>query len=302
MSKPEGKRLIVVVGPTAVGKTKVGVSLAKHFQTEVISADSRQFFKEMTIGTAKPDVKEQDGITHHFVDFLSVAEDYSAGKYERDSLALLDQLFQKYDNVVMVGGSGMYVKALCEGFDEMPEVPENVRAEIVKDYEANGLPWLQQEVLENDPEYFAVVDQMNPARLMRALEIVRATGLPASNFRANKRVERPFSTAKIGLEMDREELYKRIDARVDRMIDAGLVEEVRGLQQFKTRNALQTVGYQELFEYFDGKHGLEEAIRLIKRNSRRYAKRQLTWFKRDEDIRWFHPDQLDKIITKLDGE
>lgn len=302
MSKLEGKRLIVVVGPTSVGKTKVGVSLARHFQTEVISADARQFFKEMSVGTAKPGVEEQEGVAHHFVDFLSVTEDYNAGKYERDTLALLGQLFQKYDNVVMVGGSGMYVKAVCEGFDEMPEVPENVRAEIVKNYESNGLSWLQQEVMENDPDYFAVVDQMNPARLIRALEIVRATGLPASNFRVNKRVDRTFSITKIGLEREREELYNRIDSRVDMMIDAGLVEEVRNLQQFKTRNALQTVGYQELFDYFDGEHSLEEAIRLIKRNSRRYAKRQLTWFKRDEHIHWFHPDQLDKMITHLDGE
>lgn len=294
--------MIVVVGPTAVGKTKVGISLAKHFHTEVISADSRQFFKEMSIGTAKPDLEEQRGVPHHFIDFLPVAEDYNAGKYERDSLALLDQLFQKYDNAVMVGGSGMYVKAVCEGFDEMPEVPDNVRAEIVRDYEANGLSWLQQEVMENDPEYFALVDQMNPVRLMRALEIVRASGLPASNFRVNKRVDRPFSIAKIGLEMDREELYERIDQRVDVMIDAGLIDEVQGLQQFKTKNALQTVGYQELFDYFGGKHNLEEAIRLIKRNTRRYAKRQLTWFKRDEDIRWFRPDQLEEVITYLDGQ
>ncbi|HRW98060.1 MAG TPA: tRNA (adenosine(37)-N6)-dimethylallyltransferase MiaA [Cyclobacteriaceae bacterium] len=302
MSNPESKRLIVVVGPTAVGKTKLGIALARHFHTDVVSADSRQIFREMSIGTAKPGVEEREDVTHHFIDTLSVTDDYNAGKFERDVLSLLDQLFIKHDDVLMVGGSGMYVRAVCEGLDEMPEVPESVRVEILENYRSKGLSWLQQEVMENDPEYFAVVDQMNPARLMRALEIVRTTGLPASNYRVNRRVERPFSVVKIGLEMEREELYKRIDARVDKMIDSGLVEEVKRLEQFKSRNALQTVGYQELFDYFDGKHDLVEAIRLIKRNSRRYAKRQMTWFKREEGIQWFHPDQLEKIITHLDGE
>lgn len=302
MSNPESKRLIVVVGPTAAGKTKLGIALARHFLTDVISADSRQIFREMSIGTAKPGVEEREDVTHHFIDTLSVTDDYNAGKFERDVLSLLDQLFIKHDDVLMVGGSGMYVRAVCEGLDEMPDVPESVRVEILENYRSKGLSWLQQEVMENDPEYFAVVDQMNPARLMRALEIVRTTGLPASNYRVNRRVERPFSVVKIGLEMDREELYKRIDARVDKMIDSGLVEEVKRLEQFKSRNALQTVGYQELFDYFDGKHDLDEAIRLIKRNSRRYAKRQMTWFKREEGIQWFNPDQLEKIITHLDGE
>ncbi|HNP95554.1 MAG TPA: tRNA (adenosine(37)-N6)-dimethylallyltransferase MiaA [Cyclobacteriaceae bacterium] len=302
MSNPESKRLIVVVGPTAAGKTKLGIALARHFLTDVISADSRQIFREMSIGTAKPGVEEREDVTHHFIDTLSVTDDYNAGKFERDVLSLLDQLFIKHDDVLMVGGSGMYVRAVCEGLDEMPDVPESVRVEILENYRSKGLSWLQQEVMENDPEYFAVVDQMNPARLMRALEIVRTTGLPASNYRVNRRVERPFSVVKIGLEMEREELYKRIDARVDKMIDSGLVEEVKRLEQFKSRNALQTVGYQELFDYFDGKHDLVEAIRLIKRNSRRYAKRQMTWFKREEGIQWFHPDQLEKIITHLDGE
>jgi len=302
MSNPESRRLIVVVGPTAVGKTKLGIALARHFHTDVVSADSRQIFREMSIGTAKPGVEEREDVTHHFIDTLSVTDDYNAGKFERDVLSLLDQLFIKHDDVLMVGGSGMYVRAVCEGLDEMPEVPESVRVEILENYRSKGLSWLQQEVMENDPEYFAVVDQMNPARLMRALEIVRTTGLPASNYRVNRRVERPFSVVKIGLEMEREELYKRIDARVDKMIDSGLVEEVKRLEQFKSRNALQTVGYQELFDYFDGKHDLVEAIRLIKRNSRRYAKRQMTWFKREEGIQWFHPDQLEKIITHLDGE
>lgn len=302
MSNPESKRLIVVVGPTAAGKTKLGIALARHFHTDVISADSRQIFREMSIGTAKPGVEEREDVTHHFIDTLSVTDDYNAGKFERDVLSLLDQLFIKHDDVLMVGGSGMYVRAVCEGLDEMPDVPESVRVEILENYRSKGLSWLQQEVMENDPEYFAVVDQMNPARLMRALEIVRTTGLPASNYRVNRRVERPFSVVKIGLEMEREELYKRIDARVDKMIDSGLVEEVKRLEQFKSRNALQTVGYQELFDYFDGKHDLVEAIRLIKRNSRRYAKRQMTWFKREEGIQWFHPDQLEKIITHLDGE
>lgn len=302
MSNPESKRLIVVVGPTAAGKTKLGIALARHFHTDVISADSRQIFREMSIGTAKPGVEEREDVTHHFIDTLSVTDDYNAGKFERDVLSLLDQLFIKHDDVLMVGGSGMYVRAVCEGLDEMPEVPESVRVEILENYRSKGLSWLQQEVMENDPEYFAVVDQMNPARLMRALEIVRTTGLPASNYRVNRRVERPFSVVKIGLEIEREELYERIDARVDKMIDSGLVEEVKRLEQFKSRNALQTVGYQELFDYFDGKHDLDEAIRLIKRNSRRYAKRQMTWFKREEGIQWFHPDQLEKIITHLDGE
>ncbi len=300
MSLLAHKRLIVIVGPTAVGKTKVAIALAKYLHTEIISADSRQLYQEMTIGTAKPSLQELEEVQHHFIGSQPIEQAYDAGQYGRDALALISQLFEKYDQLVMCGGSGMYVKAVLEGFDEMPEVPEALRSEIITEYQQKGLGWLQDQVSEKDPEYFQAVDQKNPQRLMRALELIRSTGKPASAFRNNTKHSLPFEVVKIGLELDRDQLYDRINQRVDQMMEAGLLQEAKQLFPRKSLNALQTVGYQELFGHFEGEYDLEEAMRLLKRNTRRYAKRQLTWFKKDKNVKWFGPDEMKPMIAYLD--
>ncbi len=299
MSGSKRKRLMVIAGPTAVGKTRVAIELAKHFKTEIISADSRQVFKEMNIGTAKPSTAELKEVRHHFIDYKSVTEDFDAGQFEREAIGVLERLFDQYDNVIMCGGSGMYIRAVCEGFDDMPTVAAEIRQQIVSDYNQFGLGWLQERVQANDPDYYDEMDKKNPQRLMRALELIQATGRPASDFRKRNRKARDFQIVKIGLEISREELYRRIDDRVDRMVTMGLVEEVKSLQHYKALNALQTVGYQELFDFLDEAYDLPEAIRLIKRNTRHYAKRQLTWFKRDEEMKWVDPDGIKKILSHL---
>lgn len=296
------KRLIIIVGPTAVGKTKTAIQLAKIFHSEIISADSRQLYKEMTIGTAKPSAIELGEVRHHFIDQVSIENAYDAGQYGRDALDLISVIFQTNDTLIMCGGSGLYIKAVLEGFDEMPDIPDVIRQQIIEEYNAKGLDWLQRQVQENDPEYFDVVDQKNPQRLMRAMEVIRHSGLPASSFRKKEKRELPFEVVKIGLELDREVIYDRINQRVDNMFEAGLLEEARKLYPKKSLNALQTVGYQELFGYFDGDYDLEEAVRLLKRNTRRYAKRQMTWFKKDEEIKWFHPNQLDTIVNFINAK
>jgi len=292
----KNKKLIVIVGPTAVGKTAVAIQMASHFNTEVISADSRQFFKELTIGTAKPTAAELKQVTHHFINTHSIREEYDAARYGEDALALIYKLFERHDHLVVCGGSGLYIKALIEGFDDIPEVPEAIRDEITNQYERKGLEWLQQKMQELDPNYLTVVDQRNPARLMRALEVVMATGKSISTFQTKQKRVLPFVVIKIGLELDREILYNRIDSRMDKMIDEGLFAEAESLYPFRHHNALQTVGYQEIFDFMDGKYNREEAIRLLKRNSRRYAKRQFTWFKRDEEIIWMNPANIEEII------
>ncbi|MBX2943695.1 MAG: tRNA (adenosine(37)-N6)-dimethylallyltransferase MiaA [Cyclobacteriaceae bacterium] len=296
------KRLIVIVGPTAVGKTKIAIQLAKIFYSEIISADSRQLYKEMTIGTAKPSAIELGEVRHHFIDQVPIENAYDAGQYGRDALDLISVIFQTNDTLIMCGGSGLYIKAVLEGFDEMPDIPDVIRQQIIEEYNAKGLDWLQRQVQENDPEYFDVVDQKNPQRLMRAMEVIRHSSLPASSFRKKEKRELPFEVVKIGLELDREVIYDRINQRVDNMFEAGLLEEARKLYPKKSLNALQTVGYQELFGYFDGDYDLEEAVRLLKRNTRRYAKRQMTWFKKDEEIKWFHPNQLDTIVNFINAK
>lgn len=295
----KSKYLIVIVGPTAVGKTDFSLKLAKKFDTEIISADSRQFFKETEIGTAKPTHEERQQVRHHFVDSLSITDPYDVGDFEKDALILLQKLFKSVDVVVMTGGSGLYVKAVCEGLDEMPDVDPDIRMNLNSLYEAAGIQVLQDRLLQVDPEYYAKVDLHNPQRLIRALEVWEATGRPFSSFRIKQTKKRPFEIIKIGLERDREKLYERIDERMDLMIAQGLFEEARQLYDQRELNALQTVGYTEIFGYLEGKYDKEEAVRLLKRNSRRYAKRQLTWFKKDSEIKWFSLDEEVEIWQYL---
>lgn len=292
----------MVGGPTAVGKTAYSIRLAQHYQTEIISADSRQLYRELTIGTAKPDPEELAAAPHHFVDMLPPEQEYNAGQFERDALSLLAELFQRHQQVVVTGGSGMYVQALCQGIDQMPEVPASLREELNKSLREEGLAPLVEQLKILDPVYFAQVDLQNPQRVLRALEICRHTGRPYSSFRQQNFKERPFHAIKIGLDRPREELYSRIDQRMDAMIAEGLFDEAKRLHPYKELNALQTVGYKEIFDYLEGRYDKEEAIRLLKRNSRRYAKRQLTWFRKDPDFQWFHPDDFSKAVAFIEKE
>jgi tRNA dimethylallyltransferase len=293
------KKLIVIMGPTAVGKTAVSIQLAKHFHTEIISADSRQVYRELTLGTAKPTAEQLKEVKHHLIDSHSISEEYNAAQFAKDAEAIILRLFERHDYVLVCGGSGLYVRALLEGLDDMPEVPEGIRNEITNQYETNGLDWLQQEMKRLDPEYFQMIDQRNPARLIRALEVIKATGKSISVFQKRQKRVNPYQVIKIGLDLDRQLLYQRIDDRMDHMIQQGLFEEARALYPYRQHNALQTVGYQEIFGYLEGHYNREEAIRLLKRNSRRYAKRQLTWFRRDTEIRWFNPSDLQEMIKLI---
>jgi tRNA dimethylallyltransferase len=290
------KHLLVIAGPTAVGKTSMAIELALHFKTEIVSADSRQFYKEMIIGTAKPSEEELAKVKHHFINNLSIEQEYTAGIYETEALALLDILFQKHDVVVLTGGSGLFIKTLCEGMDDIPEVENNIREQLNKEFEKNGLEELLKELAVKDPTYYETVDRSNPVRIIRALEVCRGTGKSFSSFRTSVKKERPFNIIKIGLKRDREELYQRIDQRMDQMLEEGLVEEAKGLYPLKELNALQTVGYSEIFGYIDGLYDYYEMVRLLKRNSRRYAKRQLTWFGKDQEYKWIHPSEGEEIL------
>lgn len=294
-----GKKLIVIVGPTAVGKTALAIHVAKEFHTEIISADSRQIYRELTIGTAKPNEGELKEVPHHFINTHSIREDYDAARFGEEALLKIYSLFETHEYVVACGGSGLYIKALLEGFDDIPEVPDAVRDQLIEEFEVKGLLWLQNKMRELDPEHFATIDHKNPIRLMRALEVKIATGNSISGFQKKVTKVLPFQVVKIGLELDRAKLYDRIDNRMDEMIAQGLFEEATQVYPFKDKNALQTVGYQEIFDFMDGKYDREEAIRLLKRNSRRYAKRQLTWFKRDETIMWFKPEELTGIVKRI---
>ncbi|MEJ8755978.1 tRNA (adenosine(37)-N6)-dimethylallyltransferase MiaA [Pontibacter sp. H259] len=301
--KTTGNYLIVVVGPTAVGKTDLCVKLATYFNSEVISADSRQFYREMTIGTAKPTIAEQQGIPHHFVDSHAITEEYNAGAFEQDALQLLATLFESRDVVIVTGGSGLYVRALCEGMDEMPETDPAIRIALTHTFETEGLEALLNQLQQLDPDYYNQVDKANPQRVMRALEVCLSSGQPYSAFRKSERAVRPFNIIKIGLTRDRQELYNRIDKRMDLMLQQGLLEEAKALYPYRTHNALQTVGYKEIFDYLEGKYDWDEAVRLLKRNSRRYAKRQLTWFtKHPEEYTWFHPQQWPEIVEFISRE
>ncbi|ABG60025.1 tRNA (adenosine(37)-N6)-dimethylallyltransferase MiaA [Cytophaga hutchinsonii] len=296
------KYVIVVVGPTAAGKTALAVSLAKRFNTAVLSADSRQVFKELSIGTAKATMEEQDGVPHYFVDSISIEESFNAGMFEREGLQLLDTLFLKHDVVIVCGGTGLYVKALLEGMDALPQADPELREALNREFEQRGLEVMTGELKEIDPETHAVIDLKNPLRVFRAIEVYRQTGKPLSSFKTGAKQERPFKTIRIGLNMPREELYARIDRRMDRMLEAGLEKEARDNIQYRNYNALQTVGYSEIFGFIDGLYDREEMIRLLKRNSRRYAKRQLTWFSKDAEVKWFHPGEITEITTFIEAK
>lgn len=281
------KVLITVIGPTAIGKTALAVSLAKFFHTEIISSDSRQFYKEMSVGTAVPTPEEQQGIPHHFIQHISITTPYTVGTFETEALEKIQALFEVHDSLIMVGGSGLYTDAVLKGLDQFPEIKPGIREELNQRYKAEGITALQNLLEELDPLYYQQVDLQNPHRLIRALEVCLSSGKPYSGFLGQPKEARPFKTVLIGLMADREALYGRIDARVDQMMENGLLQEVRQLLPYKEQNALQTVGYQELFAYLEGNCSLDFAVSEIKKNTRRFAKRQITWYRKNHDIQWF---------------
>jgi len=290
------KTLVVILGPTGIGKTGMGIMLANHFKTEIISADSRQIYREMEIGTAVPSADQRKKAKHHFIQTRSIHDYYNASMFEMEVLDLLEKLFLKKDILLLVGGSGLYVDAVCKGIDDIPTIDPEVRKNLVDQYNKEGIESLRRQLKYLDPEYYSNVDLKNHKRILKALEISLMTGQPYSSFLTKQPKVRNFQILKIGLNRERRELYEIIDQRVDSMVRSGLAEEAKTLFAYCKINALNTVGYKELFEHFEGKHTLEEAIRLIKRNSRRYAKRQLSWFSRDKEIAWFHPDDREEII------
>ena len=295
MNNNTNKTLIVIAGPTAVGKTAIAIKIAQYYNTVVVSADSRQFYREMRIGTAKPDAEELTAVKHYFIDSHSIQEPISVGDYEKQALAVLEELFMEHDVVVMAGGSGLYIKAVCEGFDDLPVAEEGTRHRLNQDFTEQGIVHLQQRVKEIDPEYYEQVDIHNPQRLIRALEVFETTGKPISYYRKNTINKRPFRIVKIGLSLPRDILYQQINYRVDKMVEAGLLDEVRALIHNRNLNALNTVGYSELFDHFNGNTNLETALDLIKQNTRHFAKRQLTWFRKDKDMHWFEADAEDVV-------
>ncbi|MBN2745789.1 MAG: tRNA (adenosine(37)-N6)-dimethylallyltransferase MiaA [Bacteroidales bacterium] len=291
--------LIVIAGPTAVGKTETAIKLAKYFKTEIISFDSRQFYGALKIGTAVPSETELKQVKHHFIGQLQLADYYNVSKFENEALRLLTQLFKSKKTVVAVGGSGLYINALCHGIDDLPDASANLRDKINNDYNMFGLEWLQNQVKELDPDYFSIVDTKNPKRLLRALEVCLTTGKTFTEQRTAIKKERDFNIIKIALNLPRTELFDRINRRVDLMMKEGLLEEVRSVYPFKDLNSLKTVGYKELFDYLNGQVELEDAIEKIKTNTRRYAKRQIMWFKKDLDYKWFNPNDIEYIIEYI---
>ena len=295
---PLNKTLLVIVGPTAVGKTDLAIELAKYFKTEIISADSRQFYKEMSIGTAKPTAEELAAVKHYFINSHSITESFTAGDYEKQALLLIENLFKAHDIVILAGGSGLFIKAVCEGFDELPPADELLRSKLNNEFSKNGIAFLQEKLKIADPDYYELVDLNNPQRIIRALEVIESTGKPFSTFHKTLAKERPFNIIKIGLNLPRAILYTRINNRVDIMLKDGLLDEVRALLPHRGLNALNSVGYNELFDFLDEKTDLATAIDLIKQNTRRFAKRQLTWFRKDKSIKW---TEAGKPVTDIES-
>jgi tRNA dimethylallyltransferase len=296
------KTLIVILGPTAIGKTSISINIALHFNTEIISADSRQIYRELQIGTAVPDSHELHTVKHHLVQNHSIHDYYNASHFEIEVLSLLTSLFESNDTLVMTGGSMLYIDTLCNGIDDLPNVDPEIRKMVIAKFEKEGIEPLRLELKKIDPEYYQIVDLKNHKRILHALEIFYMTGRKYSSFRSNIKKVRNFNIIKIGLNTGRAILHDQINARVDKMIEAGLIDEARNFIEFRNLNALNTVGYKELFDYFDGNISLSEATELIKRNSRRYARKQLTWFNRDKEIHWFQPNQLNEIIQYLESK
>lgn len=292
--------LIVVLGPTGVGKSDISIQLAQYYHSEIISADSRQFFRELTIGTAVPPTKDLNKVPHHFIQTRSIHDYYNVSEYEVEALQSFDHLFQHKNPLILTGGSMLYVDTICKGIDDIPTVDPDVRKDVVRWYEEHGIEMLRKRLLEIDPEYYQIVDLNNPKRILHAIEIHQMTGVTFTSFRKNTIRERPFRILKIGINQAREVLYERINQRVIKMMDAGLLDEVKSVYPHRHLNSLNTVGYKELFAYLDGNSTLEEAIDLIQRNTRKYARKQLTWFRRDQEIKWFEPDQIAEIIAYTD--
>lgn len=298
--QPKRKTLLTIVGPTAIGKTRMAIAIATHFGTEILSCDSRQFFKELRIGTAVPSAEELAQVPHHFIQHKSIFEAYSVGDFERDAIALLDKLFKKHDVVVMVGGSGLYAKAIIDGLDDFPEVDEVIRQELNEAYAQKGIEYLQELLKTLDEVQYNQMDVQNPQRLIRALEVCRASGKPYSSFLQRKEKQRDFTSVQIGLTADRTEVYERINKRVDMMLEEGLLIEAQDMMPYKHLNALQTVGYKELFSFFEGECSFEAAIEAIKMNTRRFAKRQFTWFQKDKRIKWFdYRSSLEEVVLGI---
>ena len=294
------KYLLTIIGPTAIGKTALSIKLAQHFQCEIISADSRQFYKEMTIGTAVPDHNELSAAPHHFIQHKSIHDSFTVGDFEKEAIAKLKDLFKENNFAILVGGSGLYIDAIVKGLDEFPDVPANVRQSVTEKYNENGIEWLKSQLQILDPDYYQKVDTGNPQRMMRALEVCLASQKPYSSFLKGAEKTRDFTPIFIGLEAPREEMYNRINQRVESMIENGLLEEAKSLHPNKQLNALQTVGYRELFSYFDNEITFDFAVSEIKKNTRRFAKRQLTWFKRNSDTIWFdYKTDLDAITNAI---
>jgi tRNA dimethylallyltransferase len=293
--------LIVLCGPTGIGKTRIGVELAKRLDCEIISADSRQFFKEMKIGTAVPSDEELLAVRHHFIQSHSIHQPYNASRFEEEVIQFLDEYYSKKSIIILAGGSGLYIDAVCKGIDNLPSIDPEIREKWAVNYKTKGLEFIRAKVAVMDPDYYREVDVNNPKRLLKAIEVFEMTGLPYSGFLKHEPKQRNFKVVKIGLDTQRKRLYEQINRRVDSMISNGLIDEARALYPFKQLTPLNTVGYRELFAHFDGDISLEEAVEQIRNHSRAYARRQLTWFRRDKDIKWFEPGEVDGIIKYIDG-
>jgi len=302
LSNPKQKTVIIICGPTAVGKTSIAIQLAKHFQTEIISADSRQCFKELNIGVARPSAEELKEVKHHFIASHSIHEEVNAAVFEKFAVEKAKELFQHHDILVMVGGTGLYIKAFTEGLDSIPDIDPAIRENIICNYEKKGLEWLQQEVKLKDPLFYEKGEIQNPQRMMRALEVMESTGQSIVSFHKTAKTKRDFAIINIGLELTKEELSRNINARTDKMMEAGLLNEVKDLLPYKMLNALQTVGYKELFDHLQGNISLDDAVGQIKTSTRQYAKRQMTWFKKERSINWFHPQDLEGMKELIEQQ